>query len=74
MIEVNIYHHHRIREREVIGEVADVVCVRELDVEGDGEVALVALLVGVVIAVAVVANVRAGSHPACGYETTELKE
>lgn len=64
----NSHHHHRISEREVVGEVDDVVSVWELDVEGDGEVALVViLLVRVVVAVAVVADVRAGAHPTYKY-------
>lgn len=58
----------------MVGEVADVVGVRELDVEGDSEVAFVGLLVGVVIAVAVVADIGACSHPACECMTIVLKE
>lgn len=49
----------------MVGEVADVVVMRELDVEGHGEVALVViLLVSVVVAVSVVANIGASPHPA----------
>lgn len=41
----------------MIGEVADIIGVREIDVEGDSEVALVqVLLVSVVVTVAVVTD------------------
>lgn len=49
----------------MIRKVADVIAVRELDVKGDSEVAFaVVLLIGVVVAVAVVTDVRTRSDPA----------
>lgn len=48
----------------MVSDIADVVGVRELDVEGDSQVAfVVTLLVRVVITVAIIANVGTYSYP-----------
>lgn len=58
------YQHHRVREGKMVRDVAYVVGVWKLDVKGHSQVALVmVLLVRIVVAVAIIADIRSSSYP-----------